>query len=167
MFLFAGLVYVLFQVKLYEPIPFQVVPEEPPMAPSFVGRVVMPSLDDIYVLENSAGRDLSQLEKFLKSRAAGFHYAAREHYKKNTKKDPKKLFKRNIQSESVNDDVFLGIHFVLDSLGYFTPSIMFSDTEDEGLKQRVLDQITRFWKYPRGTQGKLEVWIPVRFLAKY
>ena len=88
---FAGMLFALSKVHIYTPV---VLPAEPEPAPveqeGFTGRVIMPSLDDIYVLENTAGRDLVQFARFLKGRAAGLHYASAAYFKanqKNLKKD--------------------------------------------------------------------------------
>ena len=55
---FAGLLLGVYYIKPYKPV-VSIVPvaEEEPQWHAFTGRVVMPSLDDMYVLGNSAARD--------------------------------------------------------------------------------------------------------------
>lgn len=156
---FAGLLFFLTQVKTGQPVA-SIVPEEPPVAQEgFTGRVVMPSLDDFYVLENSAGRDLLQFEKFLQGRAAGLHYAAASHFKK--KRGTKK------RGKETSPDVLMGLMLTLDSLGHFSPEILFSNTDDENLKGLVLSQVQTYWRYPRSESGRLVVWVPVAWKSSY
>ena len=149
---FAGLLFTLSQIHQYTPVVSVEPVPEPERQPSFTGRVVMPSLDDIYVLENSAGGDLLQFERFLQGRAAGLHFASSAHFKKTRAE-------RKAHKESPN--VVLGVRLTLDSLGLFTPEILFSNTDDENLKGLVLSQIQTYWRYPRSTEGRLVVWVPI------
>lgn len=155
---FVALFDVMFSVQRYElvaPVVVEPVPEQ--NVKSFTGRVVMPKLDDIYVLENSAGRDLVQLERFLQGRAAGLHYLASEHFKALKK-----------QRRAAMADVVVGIRVTLDSTGAFNlDEFVFANTGDEEFKQKLADHIKYFWRYPKSTAGKLEFWIPIRWLAKY
>ena len=65
-----------------------------------------------------------------------------------------------------DDDVFLGLHLTLDSLGRFMdPKIMFSDSDDDVFKVKLLKHVEYFWRLPPSKQGKLEIWIPIRFHA--
>ena len=138
---------ILLRLKPYQPVASIVpVPEEREWH-GFTGRVVMPSFDDLYVLENSAGRDLMQFEKFLQGRAAGLHWASSEHF------------------AHENRDVVMGLKLMMDSLGHFTSEILFSDTDDEKFKSLVLSHIQAYWRYPRSEEGYLEVWVPVVWKA--
>ena len=58
----------------------------PEKSRAFTGRMDMPNLDDIYVLDNSAGRDVEALEKYIQGRAAGLHWLGQEHFKSATRK---------------------------------------------------------------------------------
>ena len=60
----------------------------------YKGRV--PMLDDLYVLENSAGRDVLKLGKSLQGRAAGLHWLVSQHFR------------------TYNDDVILGLKLTID-----------------------------------------------------
>lgn len=152
--IFAGLLYLMVGMPRYIPEPPPIIEQQPVDGPSFSGRVVMPNLDDIYVLENSAGVDLQKLEKFLQGRAAGLHYLASEHYRQLKKKD--------------REDIVVGIRMTLDSLGVFHfDEFVFSDTEDAKFKAKLVDHINYFWRYPRLSSGKLVFWMPIRWLAKY
>ncbi len=155
---FVAMLDVLFSVQRYELVAPAVV--EPPVQKndkSFTGRVVMPRLDDIYVLDNSAGRDLLQLERFLQGRAAGLHYLASEHFKIKKK-----------QKRETRPDLVVGIRVTLDSTGVFNlDEFVFSNTNDESFKQKLAEHIKYFWRYPKSTAGKLEFWIPIRWQAKY
>ena len=156
---FAGFLFGIYHIKRYEPV-VSIVPAprvEPQPWQAFTGRVMMPSVDDMYVLENSAGRDLLLFESFLQGRAAGLHWAAAEHFKK----------ERCTQGDSRTSDVALGLKLTLDSLGEFTPEILFSNTDDNDLKNRVLSQIRHFWRYPHSESGLFEVWVPVVWKACY
>ena len=66
---------------------------------SFSGRVVLPSVDDIYVLDNSAGRDIPAFVKYLEGRAAGLHWLARAYFK----------------AHCGSGDVALGLRLTIDS----------------------------------------------------
>ena len=150
---FAGLVLGVYYIKPYKPV-VSIVPvaEEEPQWHAFTGRVVMPSLDDMYVLGNSADRDLLQFERFLQRLAAGLHFAAADYFKKHN----------CVATRGENSpDVVLGIKLTLDSLGIFEPEILFSNISDENFKGLVLSQIQTYWRYPRSEQGNLEVWVPV------
>ena len=146
---FAGLLVVLSQIHQYRPVVMVEAEEPAPLSQNgFTGRVVMPSLNDIYVLDNSAGRDLFEFERFLQGRAAGLHFASAEYFRKT---HPRK------------DDcnVLMGIKLTLDSLGVFSPEILFSNISDENFKGLVLSQIQTYWRYPRSVQGKFVAWVPV------
>lgn len=147
---FAGLLFSLSLVPTNHQVASIVPVPEPVAQKGFTGRVVMPSLDDLYVLENTAGRDLVQFERFLQGRAAGLHYAAASHFKKSRAK-----------VKNSPRDVLLGLKLTLDSLGHFTPEILFSNTEDENFKGLVLSQVQTYWRYPRSTQGRFVVWVPI------
>ena len=57
--LFAGMLYVLFSVPRFVPEPVVPIVPEPEEDPAgFSGRVVMPGIEDIYILDNSAGSTL-------------------------------------------------------------------------------------------------------------
>ena len=149
---FAAMLFVLSQVHLYQPVVSIEPAPEPELTIGFTGRVVMPSLDDIYVLDNSAGRNLFQFERFLQGRAAGLHFVSAAHFKN----------KRNdYKTKQKNADVLMGIKLTLDSLGYFAPEILFTNTDDENFKGLVLSQIQTYWRYPRSTEGRLVVWVPI------
>ena len=162
--MFVGLLYVLFSIPRSVPepeVPF--VPEPKEETTGFSGRVVMPGVDDIYVLENSADRDIEQLVRFLQGRAAGLHYLAAEHFrnlKKNARRSHKKV--------ALSDDILVGVRMTLDSLGHFTlDEYVFSNTEDESFKKTLADHIGYYWRYPKSASGKLEFWIPIRWMAEY
>ena len=110
---FLGLLNFIWQVQPYKA-PLSHEPEPTALGQEkskpFKGRMDMPSLDDIYVLDNSAGRDVEALEKSIQGRAAGLHWLGQEHFKKKGA-----------------DDIRLGLHLVVDSLGIFTcKEILFS-----------------------------------------
>ena len=153
---FAILMFALSRVQLYTPVantesdaPAQVEPE------GFTGRMVMPSLDDIYVLDNSAGRDIVQFEKFLKGRAASLHFASAAYFKANRK---------NAHKDS---NAFMGIKLTLDSTGMINPEILFTNVDDENFKGLVLSQIQTYWRYPRSVQGKFVAWVPFVWKTDY
>ena len=156
---FTGLLLGVCYIKPYKPV-VSIVPvaEEEPQWHAFTGRVVMPSLDDMYVLGNSADRDLLQFDRFLQGRAAGLHFAAADYFKKHN----------CVATRGENSpDVVLGIKLTLDSLGIFEPEILFSNISDENFKGLVLSQIQTYWRYPRSEQGNLEVWVPVVWKSCY
>ena len=124
-------------------------PEEPRM---FHGRVVLPPVEDILVLENSAERDMEKLATYFEGRSAGLHWLARPYFK----------------SHKNSEDVVVGLHLSLDSLGRFEcVEIEFTNAGDENFKQTVKDHIEHFWRYRRSTAGKTELWLPVIFRAVY
>ena len=161
MLVFVAVLYFVYSIPRYEPI-VEVEEEEKEdvVEESFNGRVEMPSIDEIYVIENTAGRDLNKLALFLEGRAAGLHYLSSEYFKKiKASRKGHKFFKSE-------DDVFLGLHLTLDSLGRFnSPKIMFSDSDDEVFTVKLLKHVEYFWRLPPSKQGKLEMWIPIRFHA--
>lgn len=141
-------------LRMPRPEPVTIVPEpEPVNQKAYTGRMVMPSINDIYVLENSAGRDIVQLEKFLQGRAAGLHWLAADYFRN------KKRTSRRKSSES-SENMLMGIKLTLDSLGQFHPEILFSNVDNADLKQLVCEHIQTFWRYPRSTGGKLDMWAP-------
>ncbi len=148
---FAGLLFILSQIHQYSPVVSVEPVPEPETQQSFTGRVVMPSLDDIYVLDNSAGRDLLQFERFLQGRAAGLHFASSTYFKSH----------RPRKGKQSSGSVMMGIRLTLDSLGVFTPEILFSNTDDKDFQNLVLSQIQTYWRYPRSEEGHLVVWVPV------
>ena len=153
---FAGLLFAIYHIKPYQA-PVSIVPVvNEKQWNAFTGRMVMPSVDDFYVLENSADRDLFQFEKFLQGRAAGLHWASAEHFMKLKNAAP-----------SEKKDVVIGLKLTLDSLGMFTPEILFSNTDDENLKGLVLSQIQTYWRYPRSVGGRFVVWVPIVWKANY
>lgn len=156
---FAGLLLGVYYIRPYKPV-VSIVPvaEEEPQWRAFSGRVVMPSLDDMYVLGNSADRNLLQFEQFLQGRAAGLHFAAADYFKKHNC--------AAAHGENI-PDVVLGLKLTLDSLGMFEPEILFSNIADENFKGLVLSQIQTYWRYPRSEQGSLEVWVPVVWKSCY
>ncbi len=161
LFVFIAMLYFIYSVPRYEPI-VETVEEvkEEPVKDSFKGRVDMPSIDEIYVLENTAGRDLNKLALFLEGRAAGLHFLSSEYFKK-----LKSSRKGRLPFKS-DDDVFLGLRLTLDSLGRFmNPQILFSDTDDDIFKVKLLKHVEYYWRLPPSKQGKLEMWIPIRFHA--
>lgn len=133
--------------------PVTIVPEsEPVNQKAYTGRMVMPSVNDIYVLENSAGRDILQIEKFLQGRAAGLHWLAADYFKAKKKSEKK--------SGKTEGNVLMGIKLSLDSLGVFKPEILFCNVDAPALKQLVVEHIENFWRYPRSQSGKFEMWAP-------
>ena len=103
---FVAVLYFVYSIPQYEPIVDveEEVPEE-----AFTGRVEMPSIDEIYVIENTAGRDLNKLAMFLEGRAAGLHYLSSEYFKKI------RVTRKGNRFIKSDDDVFLGLHLTLDS----------------------------------------------------
>lgn len=119
---------------------------------NFSGRVVLPSVDEIFVLENSAGRDMAAFAKYLEGRAAGLHWLARPYFK----------------SHRGSGDVAMGVHLTIDSLGVFhCEEFQFSDAKDDSLEHDLREHIEFYWRYRRSTQGKTEIWFPIRWLEKY
>lgn len=143
------------ETKKVEPLA-SIEPEPEPEQVSFTGRMIMPSLDDLYVLDNSAGRDLEQFAKYIQGRAAGLHWLATDYFKK-----------RHGGAKRKDKDVYMGVKLTLDSLGRFDANILFSNTKDQELKSLVCEHIQAFWRYPRSTQGKFEVWVPIIWTSEY
>jgi len=156
---FVAVLYFVYSIPQYEPV-IEVEEEEEVVEDAFTGRVMMPSIDEIYVIENTAGRDLNKLATFLQGRAAGLHYLSSEYFKKI------RVRRKGGRYVKSDDDVFLGLHLTLDSLGRFKdPQIMFSDSDNEVFKVKLLKHVEYFWRLPPSKQGKLEMWIPIRFHA--
>lgn len=137
-----------------------IIPAEPaPVSPmaGYTGRMVMPSINDIYVLENTANRDLNQIAQYIQGRAAGLHWLAAEHFKakKKSRKKPSRL-----QPLSSEGDILMGIKLSLDSLGQFESQILFSNVNDEALNALVQRHISQFWRYRKSAGGRFEMWAP-------
>ena len=164
---FAAMLVVLFNIPRSVPKPAApFVPEQEEETNGFTGRVVMPGFDDNYILENSAERDLDQLEKFLQGRAAGLHYLAAEHFKKLKKNH--KHSKARKSGDSSADDIVVGVRMTLDSLGRFKLNeFVFSNTDDEEFKENLVNHVEYYWRYPKSASGTLEFWIPIRWMEKY
>ena len=119
---------------------------------SFSGRVILPPVEDIFVLDNSAGRDMAAFAKYLEGRAAGLHWLARPYFK----------------AHRGAGDVAMGVHLTIDSLGIFhCEEFQFSDAKDTTLEHDLREHIEFYWRYRRSTQGKTEIWFPIRWLEKY
>ena len=149
---FVGLLDLLWQIPRYK-IPVKIEPEEKPVESghSFTGRMDMPGVDDIYVLDNSAGRDVELLGKYIQGRAAGLHWIGESHFKKRGA-----------------EDIRLGVHLVIDSLGSFIcKGILFSDADDDAFEKNLVDHIEYFWRYRKSDKGVTEFWIPLRWKAKF
>lgn len=156
---FVAVLYFVYSIPQYEPI-VDAEEEEEVVEDAFVGRVEMPSIDEIYVIENSAGRDLNKLALFLEGRAAGLHYLSSEYFKKI------RVARKGGRFIKSDDDVFLGLHLTLDSLGRFMdPQVMFTSSDNDVFKVKLLKHVEYFWRLPPSKQGKLEIWIPIRFHA--
>ncbi len=157
---FVAVLYFVYSIPQYEPVVEISEDEKEAVEDVFVGRVDMPSIDEIYVVENSAGRDLNKLALFLQGRAAGLHYLSSEYFRKI------KAYHKGNRFAKSDDDVFLGLHLTLDSLGRFmNPQIMFSDSDDDVFNVKLLKHVEYFWRLPPSEHGKLEIWIPIRFHA--
>ena len=114
------------------------------------GRVLMPDVDELYVLENSAGRDVLKLGKSLQGRAAGLHWLATQHFRTN------------------DEDVLVGLKLTIDSTGHIDyPEILYCSTNDDDFKWKLIHHIRTYWVYPRSVGGITEFWFPVRWLAEY
>ena len=98
---FVAVLYFVYSIPQYEPI-VDVEEEEEVPEEAFTGRVEMPSIDEIYVIENTAGRDLNKLAMFLEGRAAGLHYLSSEYFKKI------RVTRKGNRFIKSDDDVFLG-----------------------------------------------------------
>ena len=65
-------------------------------------------------------------------------------------------------------DVAMGVHLTIDSLGIFhCEEFQFSDAKDTTLEHDLREHIEFYWRYRRSTQGKTEIWFPIRWLEKY
>lgn len=160
---FIALGSVIFLKAPERPLLVQALEEEPEPeleTKSFTGRMVMPSLDDIYVLENSAGRDVIQFERFLQGRAAGLHWLAADHFKN------EKTAAKHHRGSQVKD-IYMGLKLTVDSLGTVAPTILFCNNNDKDFTNLVLQHIGAYWKYPRGVSGKFEVWVPIVWRADW
>lgn len=117
---------------------------------AFTGRVDIPGVDDIYVLDNSAGRDIAAVGTYLSGRAAGLHWLSRRYFREH----------RN------SPDVLVGVRLSIDSLGVVVCNeIRSSDLEDESFVDELKDHIEHFWRYRRSVSGKTEILIPIRWRA--
>jgi len=161
-----AVLYFIYSVPHYDPVvEIEEEEEEELVEEAFTGRVNMPSVDEIYVLDNSAGRDLNKIALFFEGRAAGLHYLSSEYFKKYR---ALKKARHGRKGRKSDNDVVIGLRLTLDSLGRFlNPQIMFSNTDDDVFKVKLLKHVEHFWRLPPSQTGKLEVWIPIRFLAFY
>lgn len=151
---FAVVLIYLYQSSDYEAPESEASPEPEPTSASFTeepftGRVELPDVAHFYILENSAGRNLEKLETYIQGRAAGLHWAAEPHFKKH------------------KTDTFIGLRLMLDSLGQFKGSILYSDSQDPEMEEAILKNVDRFWRYTPSTSGKLDMWIPVHFRSNW
>lgn len=125
---------------------------EPDTPRTFTGRVVMPDVENILVLENSADRDMEKIATYLLGRAAGLHWLARPYFR----------------AHRGSDDVIVGVRMTIDSLGSIAcDEIAYSNAEDESLKEALQGHIEHYWRYRKSESGKTELWVPIRFRAVY
>lgn len=130
--------------------PVEPVQEEKIDRPYFKGRVIMPDVGDLYVLENTAGRDILKLGKSLQGRAAGLHWLATDHFR------------------YYAEDVTVGLKLTIDSTGHIAfPDVVYCNTPDDEFKMRLIKHIRSFWVYPPTKNGKTEFWFPVKWLGMY
>lgn len=130
--------------------PVEAVQEEKSDLPYFKGRVIMPDVGDLYVLENSAGRDILKLGKSLQGRAAGLHWLASDHFRYYT------------------EDVIVGLKLTIDSSGHIGyPEVVYCNTPDDEFKMRLIKHIRSLWVYPPSKNGKTEFWFPVKWIGDY
>lgn len=121
-------------------------------ARTFTGRVVMPDVENIMVLENSAGRDIEKLALFFSGRAAGLHWLARPYFK----------------NYRAKDDIVVEVNLTVDSLGRIAcGNIEYTNAKDETFRKSLQEHIEYYWRYRRSDSGKTEVWFPIVFRATY
>lgn len=124
----------------------------------FVGRMILPEASDIEVLDNSAGRDMEQMARFLQGRAAGLHWLANEHFKKAW---------RHYRKRTTVPDIHARLILSVDSMGVFQVDSIMSDTDDMDLAAHLQDHIKKYWRYRRSTSGKTDFIVPFIWTSKY
>lgn len=109
----------------------------------FKGRVEMPGIENIYVMENTAGRDIGSIGKFLQGRAAGLHWLA----------------SKNL------GEISLDLRLTVNAQGDFTlDEVMFSNLKEENFHQQLKEHIEYYWKLPKmKSEGVTQFWIPLRW----
>lgn len=131
--------------------------EEPvvdiPSVTLFHGRLSPLSISDIYVVENSAERDVDNLLKYFQGRSSSLHYLYEKVYPKRKR---------------LKEDLLIGLWVRVDADGFFRDvKVRFSNEENNALAKPLIRFIEKDWRYKKVVEGTTTVLIPFLWRAEY
>lgn len=154
LFVFLGLLAILFFVpESKTPLLVEDSVIELPPAVIFHGRLSPLSISDIYVVENSAERDVESLLKYLQGRSSSLHYLFEKTYSKRKR---------------LKEDLLIGLWIQIDSDGFFrNVKVRFSNAEKSALEKPLIQFVEKDWRYKKVEEGSTTLLIPFLWRAEY
>lgn len=154
LFMFLGLLAVLFWKAPSKISPLLETPQEPVSSEVlFHGRLKPLSISDLYVIENSAERDIESLLTYLQGRLSSLHY----------------LFEAKVPRRKRNkEDLLIGLLVEINQEGTFkNAKIQFNSAKNSEMNKPLVQFVEKYWKYKRAENGSTTILIPLQWSAKY
>jgi len=154
LFMFLGLLAVLFWKAPSKISPLLETPQEPVSSEVlFHGRLKPLSISDLYVIDNSAERDIESLLTYLQGRLSSLHY----------------LFEAKVPRRKRNkEDLLIGLLVEINQEGTFkNAKIQFNSAKNNEMNKPLVQFVEKYWKYKRAENGSTIILIPLQWRAKY
>ena len=154
LFMFLGLVAVLFWKAPSKISPLLETPQKPVSSEVlFHGRLKPLSISDLYVIDNSAERDIESLLTYLQGRLSSLHY----------------LFEAKVPRRKRNkEDLLIGLLVEINQEGTFkNAKIQFNSAKNSEMNKPLVQFVEKYWKYKRAENGSTTILIPFQWSAKY
>lgn len=154
LFMFLGLLAVLFWKAPSKISPLLETPQEPVSSEVlFHGRLKPLSISDLYVIDNSAERDIESLLTYLQGRLSSLHY----------------LFEAKVPRRKRNkEDLLIGLLVEINQEGTFkNAKIQFNSAKNSEMNKPLVQFVEKYWKYKRAENGSTTILIPLQWSAKY
>ena len=154
LFMFLGLVAVLFWKAPSKISPLLETPQKPVSSEVlFHGRLKPLSISDLYVIDNSAERDIESLLTYLQGRLSSLHY----------------LFEAKVPRRKRNkEDLLIGLLVEINQEGTFkNAKIQFNSAKNSEMYKPLVQFVEKYWKYKRAENGSTTILIPFQWSAKY
>jgi len=154
LFMFLILLAVLFWKAPSKISPLVETPQEPVSSGVlFHGRLKPLSISDLYVIDNSAERDIESLLTYLQGRLSSLHY----------------LFEAKVPRRKRNkEDLLIGLLVEINQEGTFkNAKIQFNSAKNNEMNKPLVQFVEKYWKYKRAENGSTTILIPLQWSAKY
>lgn len=154
LFMFLGLLAVLFWKAPSKISPLLETPQKPVSSEVlFHGRLKPLSISDLYVIDNSAERDIESLLTYLQGRLSSLHY----------------LFEAKVPRRKRNkEDLLIGLLVEINQEGTFkNAKIQFNSAKNNEMNKPLVQFVEKYWKYKRAENGSTTILIPLQWSAKY